>query len=122
MSEHDEVLNGVELSRRSFMKKLIAVGFAVPVISSFALDGIAGASYNPGQGQGALGGNNPGTGEGDLGESNPDGAWGHPNTQFHFPHSSGNITTTSAPTTTPRATTTPVPTTTDFVVGTRFRQ
>jgi hypothetical protein len=44
MSEQDEVLNGVELSRRSFMKKLIAVGFAVPVISSFALDGIAGAS------------------------------------------------------------------------------
>jgi hypothetical protein len=44
MSEQEEALAGVELSRRSFMKKLIGVGFAIPVISSFALDGIAGAS------------------------------------------------------------------------------
>ncbi len=120
MSEHDEVLNSVELSRRSFMKKLIAVGFAVPVISSFALDGIAGASYNPGQGEGALGGNNLGTGQGDLGESNPNGTWGHPNTEFHFPHSSGNITTTIRATTTPSPTTTPG-TTESFVVGLHFR-
>jgi hypothetical protein len=31
-------------SRRDFFKKMLALGFAVPVISSFALDGVASAT------------------------------------------------------------------------------
>jgi len=31
-------------SRRDFFKKMLALGFAVPVISSFALDGVASAN------------------------------------------------------------------------------
>jgi hypothetical protein len=31
-------------SRRDFFKKMLALGFAVPVISSFALDGVAAAT------------------------------------------------------------------------------
>jgi hypothetical protein len=33
-----------ELSRRAFLKKMAVVGFAVPVVTSFALDGVTSAS------------------------------------------------------------------------------
>ncbi|HXR55084.1 MAG TPA: hypothetical protein VN793_08545 [Acidimicrobiales bacterium] len=39
--DHDGVVESVGFSRRSFVKKLLAVGFAVPVVSSFALDASA---------------------------------------------------------------------------------
>ena len=32
-----------ELSRRNFLKRMAAVGFAVPIVTSFALDGVASA-------------------------------------------------------------------------------
>jgi hypothetical protein len=90
MSEQDEVLNAVELSRRSFMKKLIAVGFAVPVISSFALDGIAGASNEIGSFShrtGNITSIGPGGG---IPEFPP--PWATWDPQLAFPHSTGNIT------------------------------
>lgn len=40
----DEELEEFGLSRRNFFKKMIALGFAVPVVSSFALDGVAAAN------------------------------------------------------------------------------
>ena len=40
----EEAAVSKELSRRAFLKKMAAVGFAVPVVTSFALDGIASAS------------------------------------------------------------------------------
>jgi hypothetical protein len=40
----DEELEAFGLSRRTFFKKMIALGFAVPIVSSFALDGVAGAA------------------------------------------------------------------------------
>jgi hypothetical protein len=43
MGDQDEVVESVGFSRRSFVKKLLAVGFAVPVVSSFALDASADA-------------------------------------------------------------------------------
>jgi hypothetical protein len=39
----DEELGALVGSRRDFLKKMVAVGFAVPIISSFALDGVASA-------------------------------------------------------------------------------
>lgn len=41
MGDQEGVVGSVGFSRRSFVKKLLAVGFAVPVISSFALDASA---------------------------------------------------------------------------------
>jgi hypothetical protein len=38
MADPDKVVEAVAFSRRSFVKKLVATGFAIPVISSFALD------------------------------------------------------------------------------------
>jgi hypothetical protein len=32
-----------DLSRRAFLKRMAAVGFAVPIVSSFALDGVGSA-------------------------------------------------------------------------------
>jgi hypothetical protein len=32
-----------EVSRRAFLKKMAMVGFAVPIVTSFALDGVASA-------------------------------------------------------------------------------
>jgi hypothetical protein len=92
MSEQDEVLNGVELSRRSFMKKLIAVGFAVPVISSFALDGIAGASNEIGSfphSTGNITTPTGGQGLGIFGDSIRGEPW---DPQLAFPQRTGNIT------------------------------
>jgi hypothetical protein len=43
MGDPDKVVDAVEFSRRSFVKKLVATGFALPVISSFALN--AGAAH-----------------------------------------------------------------------------
>jgi hypothetical protein len=37
----DEELS--ELSRRAFLKRMAVVGFAVPIVTSFALDGVASA-------------------------------------------------------------------------------
>lgn len=43
-------------SRRDFFKKMLAVGFAVPVVSSFAFDGSASASwYTQHQGNSSMG-------------------------------------------------------------------
>ena len=39
----DEEMGALVGSRRDFLKKMVAVGFAVPNISSFALDGVASA-------------------------------------------------------------------------------
>jgi len=39
----EEAAVSKELSRRAFLKRMAAVGFAVPVVTSFALDGIASA-------------------------------------------------------------------------------
>ncbi len=44
----EEAAVSKELSRRAFLKKMAAVGFAVPVVTSFALDGIASASGDKG--------------------------------------------------------------------------
>jgi hypothetical protein len=38
VGDPDKVVEAVEFSRRSFVKKLVATGFAIPVISSFALN------------------------------------------------------------------------------------
>ena len=38
MGDPDKIVEAVEFSRRSFVKKLLATGFALPVISSFALN------------------------------------------------------------------------------------
>jgi hypothetical protein len=47
-------LDAVPESRRAFLKKMAAVAFAAPVISSFAMDGVAlaGGQYHPNQTQG----------------------------------------------------------------------
>jgi len=43
----DEDLEAFGATRRDFFKKMLALGFAVPVISSFALDGVASAGEWP---------------------------------------------------------------------------
>jgi hypothetical protein len=40
----DDATGSTELSRRAFLKKMAAVGFAVPIVTSFALDGVAAAT------------------------------------------------------------------------------
>ena len=42
--DQEDVVQPVPVSRRAFVKKLVAAGFAIPVISSFALDVAAGGS------------------------------------------------------------------------------
>ena len=44
MGDQEEVVESAGFSRRSFVKKLLAAGFAIPVVSSFALDASADAS------------------------------------------------------------------------------
>jgi hypothetical protein len=39
----EEATGSTELSRRSFLKRMAVVGFAVPIVTSFALDGVASA-------------------------------------------------------------------------------
>jgi len=39
----DDELGALGITRRSFIKKMIAAGFAVPIVSSFTLDGVASA-------------------------------------------------------------------------------
>lgn len=39
----DDELGALGITRRNFFKKMIAVGFAVPIVSSFTLDGVAAA-------------------------------------------------------------------------------
>jgi hypothetical protein len=41
VGDQEHVADAVGHSRRSFVKKLLAAGFAIPVVSSFALDGVA---------------------------------------------------------------------------------
>lgn len=41
----DDELGALGITRRSFFKKMVAVGFAVPIISSFTLDGVASAVH-----------------------------------------------------------------------------
>jgi hypothetical protein len=48
MRDRDDVVESVGFSRRSFVKKLVAVGFAVPVVSTFALDASAHGGILPG--------------------------------------------------------------------------
>jgi hypothetical protein len=50
MGDQDKLDAAVEVSRRSFVKKLVAAGFAVPVVSSFALDAAASADVPHGHG------------------------------------------------------------------------
>ena len=90
MGEQEDGSSSAEISRRSMIKKLVAAGFAIPVISSFVLDGVAGASYNPGQGEGSLGNSNLGQSTGDLGESHSGGPFGHPFQPTHH-HFFGNV-------------------------------
>jgi len=40
----EDAASSSELSRRAFLKKMAAVGFAVPIVTSFALDGVASAT------------------------------------------------------------------------------
>jgi hypothetical protein len=40
----EEAASSKEFSRRTFLKKMAVVGFAVPVVTSFALDGVTSAS------------------------------------------------------------------------------
>ena len=47
MSGDDQSIPAGELSRRAFIRKCFAAGFAVPVIVSFTLDGVAGAVDAP---------------------------------------------------------------------------
>ena len=38
MGDPEKVADAVAFSRRNFVKKLVAAGFAIPVVSSFALN------------------------------------------------------------------------------------
>ena len=40
----DDELRAQGVSRRDFIKKMVAVGFAVPIVSSFTLDAVASAN------------------------------------------------------------------------------
>jgi len=42
----DEDLGAFGVTRRDFFKKMLAVGFAVPLVTSFALDGVASADQS----------------------------------------------------------------------------
>jgi hypothetical protein len=39
----EEAARSADLSRRAFLKRMAVVGFAVPIVTSFALDGVASA-------------------------------------------------------------------------------
>ena len=39
----EEATGSADLSRRAFLKRMAVVGFAVPIVTSFALDGVASA-------------------------------------------------------------------------------
>lgn len=43
----DEELGNLGVSRRDFIRKMLAIGFAVPVVSSFTLDDVASAHDKP---------------------------------------------------------------------------
>jgi hypothetical protein len=43
MSDEERFTRSIDESRRSFIKKLVGVAFAAPVIASFALDNLAAA-------------------------------------------------------------------------------
>jgi len=44
----DDELGALGISRRNFFKKMVAIGFAVPILTSFALDGVAAANDDRG--------------------------------------------------------------------------
>jgi hypothetical protein len=49
VGDQEHVADAVAHSRRSFVKKLLAAGFAIPVVSSFALDSVAAAGPTQGK-------------------------------------------------------------------------
>ena len=42
----DDELGSLGITRRNFIKKMVAIGFAVPIVSSFTLDGVAEATQH----------------------------------------------------------------------------
>jgi hypothetical protein len=51
VSGEEQIVESVGVSRRSFVKKLLAIGFAAPVISTFAIEGVAAACAPQGSDQ-----------------------------------------------------------------------